>query len=87
MDTILQQELHQSTKIVINGTVGSGGASTTLIGNRNGDRIFVDIHTNKFYTVHDLPPWLWLCIERVNVWLSITHVCKEGRSFRVGILR
>jgi hypothetical protein len=33
------------------------------IGDGNGDRFFVDIQTNKFYSVHDLPPWLWLCVE------------------------
>jgi hypothetical protein len=29
----------------------------------DGDRFFVDIHADKFYSVHDLPPWLWLCVK------------------------
>jgi len=34
-----------------------------LISDGNGDRFFVDIHTDKFYSVHGLPPWLWLCVN------------------------
>jgi len=40
--------------------------NASFFGNGNGDRIFVDIHTNKFYRIHDLPPWLWLYVKGIN---------------------
>ncbi len=56
-------ELVQGAQIVINGAVYPGLILTTLISDGNGDCFFVDIHTNKFYSVHGLPPWFWLCVK------------------------
>ena len=46
----------QCVQIVGNGAVNPGLVVAPMIGDGNGDRFFVDIHSNKFYSVHDLPP-------------------------------
>jgi len=67
----------QRLKVATDRTVETDFSITTVIGQRNINGVIVYIKTyNNGILVHDLPPWLWLCV--VNTFYTQHNPCLQG---------